>query len=204
VRTIFRITVVLLLVAAFSASAMAQKHELALTLGGNFPKNDQANPGNSFAVGAQYDGRIFHVPTLALYLDVPIVVATNTSFNSPSPLLCPIPTCPAFVRDNYRSFFFTPGVKLRFGAPAVPFQPYVVGGVGLAHYSTAGNTFFGPNSSNKAVFEVGGGVDIKLVPHVGLRGEVRDFISGTPNLAAVTNTGHQHNIAPQVGLVFKF
>ncbi len=200
-RTIFRVVAVTMLVALLTAGAMAQKHELALTLGGNFPKNDQSNPGNSFAVGAQYDGRIFHVPTLQLYLDVPIVGATNTSFTSPSQLACA--GCPTSIRDHYRSFFFTPGLKLKFGAPLVPFQPYVVAGVGVAHYNIP-NTSFTASSSNKAVFEVGGGVDVKLVPHLGLRGEVRDFISGTPEIAALTRTGQQHNIAPQIGLVLKF
>lgn len=203
-RSIPRIATVLLLLVLSSAAAFAQKNELAFTLGGNFPKNDQYNPGNSFAVGAQYDGRIFHVPTLQLYLDVPVVVATKTSFTSPAPLFCPIPSCPATIKDNYRSFFVTPGLKVKFGAPLIPFQPYLVGGLGVAHYNTPSNTFFGANSSNKAVFEVGGGVDVKLIPHIGLRGEIRDFISGTPNVAAITQTGHQHNIAPQVGLVFKF
>jgi hypothetical protein len=203
VRTI-RIAAVLVLVVVLSVSAVAQKHELAVTLGGNFPTNDQYNPGKSLAVGAQYDGRIFHVPTVSLYLDVPLVVATKSTFTEPAPIFCPITTPNCSLRNSYRSFFLTPGVKLKFGAPLVPFQPYVVAGFGVAHYNTTGSTFFGANSSNKPVFEVGGGVDMKIAPFVALRGEIRDFVSGTPNIAAITDKGHQHNIAPQVGLVFRF
>jgi hypothetical protein len=204
VRMFSRIAIVTTLLAAFSACAFAQAHEFAITAGGNFPKNDQFNPGNSFAVGAQYDGRILQVPLMQLYLDVPIVVATKSTFNEPSTIFCPITTPNCSLRNSYRSFFVTPGLKLKFGAPLVPVSPYVVAGVGIAHYNTTNSSFTGSDSSNKPVFEVGGGFDMKLLPFVGLRAEVRDFISGTPDIAAITQTGRQHNITPQVGLVFRF
>jgi Outer membrane protein beta-barrel domain len=204
VRTMFRVAMVAVLLATFSIAAFAQAHEFAITAGGNFPTNDQFNPGNSFAVGAQYDGRIFHVPLMQLYVDVPFVVATKSSFSEPSTIFCPITTPNCSLRNSYRSFFVTPGLKLKFGAPLVPFQPYVVAGVGVAHYNIPNGTIFGNDSSNKAAFEVGGGVDMKIAPFVSLRGEVRDFINGTPDLALITQSGHQHNIVPQVGLVFRF
>ena len=200
-RTFIKLAIVVIVAIAASASAFAQAHELAITAGGNFPKNDQTNAGNSFAVGAQYDGRIAQVPFFSLYLDVPLVVATKSSFNEP--VVCVSAPC-ADLRNSYRSFFFTPGLKLRFGAPLVPVAPYVVAGVGFAHYNTTNSTIFGNNSSNKAAFEVGGGVDMKVAPFFSIRGEVRDFIGGTPDIAAITDTGHQHNIVPQVGLVFRF
>ena len=192
------------LVAGFSVMAAAQAHEFAITAGGNFPKNDQYNPGNSFAVGAQYDGRILHVPLMQLYVDVPFVVATKSTFSEPSTVFCPITTPNCSLQNSYRSFFVTPGLKLKFGAPLVPFQPYVVAGVGVAHYNIPNSNFFGNNSSNKAAFEVGAGMDVKVVPFFSLRGEVRDFINGTPDIGAITQTGRQHNIVPQVGLVFRF
>ena len=203
-RNILKLAIVVALLATLSLTAFAQAHEFAITAGGNFPKNDQYNPGNSFAVGAQYDGRIFHVPLMQLYLDVPVVVATKSTFTEPSTILCPITTPNCSLSNSYRSFFVTPGLKLKFGAPLVPFQPYVVAGVGIAHYNIPNGTIFGDNSSNKAAFEVGGGMDVKVAPFLSLRGEVRDFINGTPNIAAISDTGRQHNIVPQVGLVFRF
>jgi opacity protein-like surface antigen len=187
-----------------SMSAFAQAHELAITAGGNFPSNDQFNPGNSFAVGAQYDGRILHVPFAQLYVDVPLVVATKSSFTQFGSVLCPITTPNCSFRNSYRSFFVTPGLKLKFGAPLVPFQPYVVAGVGVAHYNLQNDTSFGNNSSNEFAYEVGGGIDMKIAPYLSLRGEVRDFINGTPDIAAITQSGHTHNVVPQVGLVFRF
>jgi len=204
VRTILKLAIAVALSAVMTTTASAQAHEFAITAGGNFPSNDQFNPGNSFAVGAQYDGRIFHVPLMQLYVDVPLVVATKSSFNEPSTIFCPITIPNCSLRDSYRSFFVTPGLKLKFGAPLVPFQPYVVAGVGLAHYNIPNGTIFGNDSSNKAAFEVGGGVDMKVAPFLSLRGEVRDFISGTPDIAAITQSGHTHNVVPQVGVVFRF
>jgi opacity protein-like surface antigen len=187
--------ILMALLALMSVSAFAQAHELAITAGGNFPSNDQFNPGNSFVVGGQYDGRIFHVPLVALYLDVPLVVATNSSFREPSIVN---------VRNSYRSFFFTPGLKVRFGAPLVPVAPYVVAGVGFAHYNTNNDVLFGNNSSTNAAWSIGGGLDMKVAPFFSIRGEVRDFISGTPDIAAITQSGRTHNVVPQVGLVFRF
>ena len=203
-RKILKLAIVVALLATFSLTAFAQAHEFAITAGGNFPRNDQYNPGNSFAVGAQYDGRIFHVPLMQLYLDVPIVVATKSTFTEPSTVFCPITTPNCSLSNSYRSFFVTPGLKLKFGAPLVPFQPYVVAGIGVAHYNIPNGTIFGDNSSNKAAFEVGAGMDVKVAPFLSLRGEVRDFINGTPNIAAISDTGRQHNIVPQVGVVFRF
>lgn len=197
-RTILKVAIVTVLAAVMSASAFAQAHEFAITAGGNFPKNDQYNPGNSFAVGAQYDGRIASAPFVSLYLDVPLAVATKSSFTDPGCI------SPCNFKNNYRSFFFTPGLKLRLGAPLIPVAPYVVAGVGFAHYNVPNSTLFGNDSSTKAAFSVGGGVDMKVAPFFSIRGEVRDFISGTPDIAAITQSGKQHNVVPQVGLVFRF
>ena len=197
-RTFSKLAIVLMIATVVTATAYGQAHEFAITAGGNFPKNDQYNPGNSFAVGAQYDGRIAQVPFFSLYLDVPLAVATKSSFTDPSCI------SPCTFKNNYRSFFFTPGLKLRFGAPLVPVAPYVVAGAGFAHYNVPDAAIFGNNSSNKAAFEVGAGVDMKVAPFFSIRGEVRDFISGTPDIAAITQSGKQHNVVPQVGLVFRF
>lgn len=202
-RTILKVAIVTALTAVMSIGAFAQAHELAITAGGNFPSNDQLNPGNSFAVGGQYDGRIFHVPLVGLYLDVPLVVATKSTFTEPlAAITCPITTPNCSLRNSYRSFFFTPGLKVTLGVPLI--HPYVVAGVGFAHYNTTNGVSFGNSSSTKAAWSVGGGVDMKVLPYISLRGEVRDFISGTPEIAAITASGHTHNVVPQVGLVFRF
>ncbi len=195
--------VVLSFAAIFSVGAFAQAHELAVTIGGNFPKNDQYNPGNSFAVGAQYDGRIIHVPLASLYVDLPFVVATKSTFSEPSTIFCPVTNPSCSLRNSYRSYYFTPGLKVKL-APEFPVSPYFVAGVGFAHYNTVNSTFIGNNSSTKAAYEVGGGIDWKIAPFVSARAEVRDFINGTPDIATITQTGHQHNVVPQVGLVLRF
>ncbi len=183
----------LFFVLLLSVGAVAQSHELAITAGGNFPSNNYYDPSKSFAVGAQYDGRIIHVPLASLYVDVPFVISTHTSFTDP---------VLGNIRDNYQSYYLTPGLKLKL-APEFPISPYVVGGVGFAHYRTTTSSAFSA-SNNKAIYEIGGGLDMKVAPFFSVRGEVRDFIGGVPNFATLTDAGHQHNIVPQLGLVFRF
>jgi hypothetical protein len=199
VRTILKFAIVTALLGLTAIGAFAQAHEFAITAGGNFPSNDQLNPGASFAVGAQYDGRFFHLPLVGLYVDVPLVVATKSTFHSP--FVCIQTPCNA-TSLGYRSFFFTPGLKVTLGVPLI--HPYFAAGTGFAHYNTNEDVAFGNSSSTKAAYSVGGGLDMKIFPYLSLRGEVRDFISGTPDLAAITASGHTHNVVPQAGLVFRF
>jgi len=172
---------------------MAQNAELAITAGGNFPNDNYVNADKSPVFGVSFAGRWLHGPGMGLYVELPLVVATKSGFTEPNSL----------VRNGYRSLFFTPGLKLKF-LGSMPISPYVLAGAGVAHFSTENDPVAGNSSSNKAVFDVGGGVDMKVAPYISLRGELRDFISGTPNLAAIRDSGHQHSVVLQGGVVFRF
>jgi hypothetical protein len=100
--------------------------------------------------------------------------------------------------------FITPGIRLKF-APAAPVSPWAGIGGGYAHYSL--DTF--NTTDNKAVFEYGGGFDIKTgIPLLGFRAEVRDFVTDDPNFGIpefVSRSGfHHHNILAGGGVVLRF
>lgn len=173
-----------------STAAFAQSNELAITAGGQFPRNNQFDSGTSFAVGANFAHRIVHVPLASLYFEVPIVVGPKSVLHLPS-------------TSNYSSLFVTPGLKLKL-APGFPISPYLAAGVGLARYRLDASTTTNSETVNTNVFDFGGGLDFKFFPFLSWRGEVRDFYSGPPSFSAVTDSGRQHNLVAQTGLVFRF
>ncbi|MGE5114596.1 MAG: outer membrane protein [Acidobacteriaceae bacterium] len=173
------------------AATFAQKNELAITAGGQFPNNSEFNSGASWAVGASFAHRIFHAPLASLYWEIPVVGAPESIMKTP-------------FRTTYSSLFVTPGLKVKF-APEFPLSPWLAAGVGVARYHNAANATFAEETSTKAVFDVGGGIDWKIAPFISARAEVRDFYSGLPDLGSATNlSGRQHNVVPQVGLVLRF
>src|SRR5512144_2189029 len=80
-KAVLTLTLVLLATATY---ASAQKHELAITVGGQFPSNNVFDSGASVAVGANYAGRIFHVPLASLYFELPVIVGPKSVTRLPS------------------------------------------------------------------------------------------------------------------------
>ena len=171
--------------------SLAQSNELAITGGGQFSSNDFFNTGASWAVGANYAHRIAGVPFLGLYFEIPVVVAPKSVIHITS--------------SDYSSLFVTPGLKLKF-APSFLISPYVAGGVGVARFHTSATSTTSDQTSTKAVFDIGGGLDFKIAPYFSARAEVRDFYSGLPSFDLISSglSGRQNNVVPQVGLVFRF
>ncbi len=64
--------------------------------------------------------------------------------------------------------------------------PWVAAGGGYALYQQSEKLSNGQKATNRflhrGVFDFGGGIDYRLLPFTGLRGELRDFFSGNPNL----------------------
>jgi hypothetical protein len=183
--------VTLILCLILSLAAFAQSNELAVTAGAQFPNNSHFNSGTSWAVGASFAHRIFHVPLAGLYWEIPVVGAPNSVMKVP-------------FRTTYSSLFVTPGLKVKF-APGFFISPWLVAGIGIAHFHNSANAAFPDSTSTTAAFDIGGGFDLKLAPYIGIRGELRDFYSGLPSIAAASGlSGRQHNVVPQAGLVIRF
>jgi opacity protein-like surface antigen len=125
-------------------------------------------------------------------VDVPFVAGFNNSRTLAS----------LFNGQDYSSLYVTPGVKLKL-VPGFFLSPYVAAGIGVAHFSASNNG----GSENDFAVDLGGGLDVKVFPHVSLRGEVRDFITDTPGLGlgVLQNlTGKTNNVVASGGIVLRF
>lgn len=175
--------------------AAAQDNEIAVGIGGNFPVN---SPGasNAVAISGSVAHRLFGVPMVSLYAEVPVVGTLGADVRTAG-LLSP---------GSYSSLYVAPGVKLKIGS-SFPVSPYFVVGGGLAHFSKSSSVAAASGSdtsTNTGVIDMGGGVDMKLAPHVALRGEVRDFYSGSPALTIPALRDRQHNLVVSAGLVLRW
>jgi opacity protein-like surface antigen len=196
---VYKILQLVILVAALGTVAWAQKAEIALTAGVYHPVNNGYSSSNAFAIEGNVAGRIFSVPFVSIYVEVPVAGTLNTT----------VPAAALTNAGTYSSIFVAPGLRLKL-APSFPLSPYIAAGGGLAHFNrSASETPSGASSSiNKALFDIGGGLDLKIAPFLSVRAEVRDFYSGSPELTLNQVTGtfnqRQHNILGTAGLVLRF
>lgn len=170
----------------------AQKNDIALTAGGFFNVSSPLDLGAAPVLEGAFAHRIASVPLLGVYLELPVA----GSFSSD------IPTLSGFtLARSYTSLFITPGVRLRL-APSFPISPYVSAGLGYGRFNR--QLFDGTTSSDSTfTFDIGGGLDLKILPVVGLRAEVRDFNSGGADLETLT-LGRQNNVFVTAGIVVRF
>jgi len=195
------------IIVLFSAgSAFGQKQELAGTIGALKPSDktfDLPTPGTlqfdaGFTYQINYARRFFNARLAALYVEFPFVGTPTTNINSAN----------ALSPRSYSTIFFAPGVRLKI-APGFKYSPYAVVGGGLGRFSESNNTNNGlpnPNSGShvEGVFDFGGGLDVRLIPLVSLRGEIRDFYSGVPPLNVSGLKGREHNALFSAGVVLRF
>jgi opacity protein-like surface antigen len=111
---------------------------------------------------------------------------------------------PTATRD-VATIFLAPGLKLKF-FPKGRVSPYAMAGGGWAVFEQSTSQLNGqpnpaPRIVNNGVFVYGGGVDINVVGRLSLRGEVRDFYSGSPAYNVPSLTGGQRNVVVSGGFV---
>jgi len=195
-----------LLTLSLAMGAKAQKNEASFLVGGlktgSRGITDAAagsiDSGASTAYEINVATRLLNARLVSLYFEFPLIVAPNTDLTSSNVL----------VPKNYSSIFFTPGLKLKAWTMS-PISPYVVLGIGLGHFNSSGTLLSGqPNPGSKAttkfVYDVGGGIDLRLIPFVALRGEIRDLISGNPSFSVPVSGDRQHNVLFAGGVVLRF
>jgi hypothetical protein len=173
-------------------NAFAQKNEVAVEASGLFPSANNLSFDPSVGYQLNYARRFFSVPGASLYVEVPFLAGFNNQRTLTS----------LFTGQNYNSLYVTPGIKLKL-LPAFPLSPYLAAGIGVAHFSASHSGA----SENDFAVDIGGGLDLKIFPHVSLRGEIRDFITDTPglNLGLLQDfTGKTNNVVASGGLVLRF
>jgi hypothetical protein len=207
----------------FSTRALAQPAEAAFVVGGSFVSDSTATFGvpcllppcpasptfinsvhtdHNVVLEGSVALRLLNAGVASLHFEVPFAGVPSQTLH--------LSSTPSTVFAHMSSLYVTPGFRLKI-APSAPISPYVSLGGGLAHYSLTNGT------TNKGAIDYGGGLDFKTgIPLLGIRGEVRDFVSGDPNFSLAnpitggqkgtsTQSGlHRHNILAGGGIVFRF
>lgn len=195
----------LLVVCASVIVASAQENEIGALVGGL--KTGDKGLQSTQTIKAAFDGatayevnyahRIVNGQLASLHFELLVAGAPKTNVKSTN-LLLP---------RNYSSIFFTPGLKVKLFPGGV--SPYVAAGLGLGRNTASdtnlnGQPVTGDKKNTTWVFNYGGGVDFPILPYLALRGEVRDFIAGTPKLNGQLFDKRQHNIFVAGGVVVRF
>jgi hypothetical protein len=155
----------------------------------NIPPNTIGNLsiGPGFSWQATFARRLKSFKVAGLYLELPVT-------GSPSR------NGPAFLINEYSSVFFTPSAQFKF-LPGAGISPFASVGGGLAHFETRGT------GANTWALQLGGGVDFRTpLRLLALRAEVRDYITGRPNIpvfGAIT-ANHLQNLFAGGGVVLRF
>ena len=181
-----------------------QNQELTFSLGG-IPGQTRSFQGSAGAAqisadrsfGINYGHRFLGTKIAALYGEFEFVAIPNRALTAAS----------ATVPQNYASLYLTPGVRLKF-LPASRLSPWAAIGGGYGLYQQSAQLSNGQNTTNKflnrGVIDYGGGLDYRLFRFIGLRGEVRDFFSGNPNLSVALSSSTQHNVVASGGITLRF
>lgn len=181
--------------------ALAQKHEIGLTLGGLITRDisagaDRVDIGPGTALQVNYGYRIWNTPLASLYGEVHMLASPQRLITSGNQ---------AITRD-VASLFIAPGIRVKF-LPKLPVAPWaeIGGGYGdFQHSTTLLNGRPNPVARDVSlgVFEFGAGADFPLWRFVGLRAEIRDFVTAPPELNLSVN-GKLHNVVAGGGLIIK-
>jgi hypothetical protein len=192
------------------ASAQDQKNEVTGMIGRTFisdqgiqgpnapPVNPFVRSGNGLTFEVNYARRLLATPVFAISGEVPAVFNLDEKLNSGGPV---VPT-------EYKQIFVTPAVRVNL-FPETAVTPWVSLGGGFAHFSEGNNLiYYGTNpgtSTTSGVLQGGLGLDVKVWRRFSIRGQVRDFWSGTPDLP-LANTGksRQNNYFVGGGVVWHF
>ncbi len=200
---------VLVAVTILGASAAAQqKNELAGIIGRTFISDQGVkgistfdttlHSGNGLTFEVNYGRRILGGDFAALTFEVPFVVNPDEDVHFSVNL----------IPGDYNSYFVTPSVRANVFASS-GISPWISLGGGFGHFSESSRLEFGGKNPGKTgtttgVFQIGGGLDVKIYKSLRLRGEIRDFDSGVPQLNVNTGKSRQHNLFAGGGVVWRF
>jgi len=142
-----------------------------------------------------YGRRFFKGRKVALYGEI------NALANPLRDVSSSVPTA----THDFASLYLTPGIRVKF-LPTSRISPFALVGGGYADYEQSTTRIDGqPNSVSRelarGVVDFGAGVEVHVWRFLALRGEARDFYSGSPAYNIATISGGQHNVVATGALV---
>jgi opacity protein-like surface antigen len=188
-------------------SVFAQQNEVGFLLGANDtqsrdfapPSIGSFRPGNGLTFEVSYARRFTDAKLASMHFEVLLAATPNTDITSSNVAL----------PRSYSSLFLTPGLKFKL-LPGFFISPYVAAGAGYARFNVSDTTISGGTTtvvtrgSNKGVYNYGVGAELRFFPGLALRGEIRNFISGSPNLGPTLLEDTRRNVIYGGGLVVRF
>jgi hypothetical protein len=207
-RTLFFWAVVVSLAALISLAGAQDRSELTGVIGRTVISDQgvtgTSTPGALLTSGAglsfevNYGRRFMDLGLLSLTGEVPLVVNVGENVHYDVNL----------VPKDYKSFFVTPALRANL-FPDNGISPWVSVGGGFGYFKENSTLEFGgPNpgktGTTTGILQIGAGLDVKLFSRFSVRGEVRDFYSGIPQLNVDTGKSRQHNFFVGGGVVYHF
>jgi hypothetical protein len=187
-----------------AANAVAQSNQVAGIIGRTFI-SDQSVPGAGdkvrFGHALSYEGNFshsfFNLGIVSLGVEVPFVFSPTNNLK--------FSTFDAVPKD-FSAYYITPAARATL-FPSTAFNPWVSVGGGVAHFNPNSTLQFGgtnpTGSSNSAVFQVGVGLDVRILGPLKLRGEFRDFNTKEAPINVNLNNRYSYFFAGG-GVVFAF
>lgn len=175
-----------------AATAFAQSNDVGFTVGGYFEASNPLNLGAAWAMEGTFAHRIAHIPLFAVSAELPVAGSFSSSIPTVSGLT---------IAQSYSSLFITPGLRVRL-APSFPLSPYVSAGLGYGRFNR--KLYNGTTAADSTfALDIGGGLDLKVLPFVSLRAEVRDFNSGGADIETQA-FGRLNNVFVTIGVAARF
>ena len=147
------------------------------------------------ALQINHGRRFFNHHKVALYGEINFLASPRRDVSSS------IPTA----THDFASLYITPGIRAKF-LPTSRISLYALVGGGYGDYEQSTTRINGqPNSVSRelarGVFDFGAGVEVRVWRFVAVRGQARDFHSGSPAYCIATVSGGQHNVVATGALV---
>jgi hypothetical protein len=195
---------VLMAVCTLVTHAPAQKNELSGLLGRTFISHqgikggtfidNNVHFGKGLTFEVNYARRVLEPGPASVSIEVPVVVNWDEDLSS---LFSQVP-------KNFKSYFVTPSARLNlFANSAVSPWASIGGGIGRFNESSVSGVP-SKTGTTTGVLQAGLGLDVRVFGRFSVRGEVRDFWSGVPQLNVDTGKSRQHNYFVAGGLVWHF
>ncbi len=189
-----------LVCALWSNPSFAQSRADIGLLGGWTKPSDEGSV-LQFNFGTTYEAsfamRILASDRIDVAIEVPFLAANSISVKTPG----------AALPREYAALFLTPGVRVMI-APRRLISVFGALGGGLASYEeSALRSDGGPNparqTNSTGALSFGGGVDVRSGSWLGLRGEVRNVVTGARRFSIATPGGRVQHVVITVGLVIR-